>query len=314
MRRKVIQIADSTQLISLPRKWAQHYGIKKGDELEIEEQGSNILVKKSGEPDKPMSIEVDVTNLDKDTLIFLYRGLYVRGYDEIKFIFNKPLMPHYKSGEKVKVISVIHGELSRSTGLEIMQERENFCVLKRISSYSIKEFDSVLKRAFLLLIDAAEDLYEGLKNRDFNLIATLEEKHSTITKLILYDLRILNTIGYREYENSFLLFHIVASLDLIIDILKNAARDMIEIKIKPTKECIEIVNMIKEAFKIYYDLYYNFTLEKAQKFSYERDKTLHMIKKHSKNLSKDDVRITVALQQCMEIFRNIYSTRIGMEY
>ena len=37
MRRKVIQIAESTQLISLPRKWALKYNIKKGEELEIEE-------------------------------------------------------------------------------------------------------------------------------------------------------------------------------------------------------------------------------------------------------------------------------------
>ena len=47
MKRKVIQIADSTQLISLPRKWALKYGIKKGDELDVEEQGSNVLVSTS---------------------------------------------------------------------------------------------------------------------------------------------------------------------------------------------------------------------------------------------------------------------------
>ena len=33
MKRKVIQIANSTQLISLPRKWSQKYGVKKGDEI-----------------------------------------------------------------------------------------------------------------------------------------------------------------------------------------------------------------------------------------------------------------------------------------
>ena len=178
----------------------------------------------------------------------------------------------------------------------------------------MKEFDSVLKRTFLLLIDAAQDLYLGVKNRDFTLIGTLEDKHNTITKLIVYNLRILNTMGYTEYKNNFLLFHIVASLDLIIDILKNAARDMIDIKIKPTKEFLDIINRIADALKLYYDVYYNFNLEKAQKFSYERDKTLHMIRKYSKNLTKESLMITVALQQCLEIFRNMYSVRMGMEY
>ena len=44
MKRKVIQIADSTQLISLPRKWAQKFNIKKGDELEVEEHDNKIVV------------------------------------------------------------------------------------------------------------------------------------------------------------------------------------------------------------------------------------------------------------------------------
>ena len=44
MGRKVIQIADSTQLISLPRKWALQHGIKKGDELEVEEKGRKIVI------------------------------------------------------------------------------------------------------------------------------------------------------------------------------------------------------------------------------------------------------------------------------
>ena len=33
MKRKVIQIAESTQLISLPRRWAMKCNVKKGDEL-----------------------------------------------------------------------------------------------------------------------------------------------------------------------------------------------------------------------------------------------------------------------------------------
>jgi len=49
MRRKVIQIAESTQLISLPRKWAVRYQVKKGDELNIEEQGSTLIVSTQNE-------------------------------------------------------------------------------------------------------------------------------------------------------------------------------------------------------------------------------------------------------------------------
>ena len=44
MKRRVIQIAESTQLVSLPRKWAKKYNIKKGDELEVEIEGSSVRI------------------------------------------------------------------------------------------------------------------------------------------------------------------------------------------------------------------------------------------------------------------------------
>ena len=45
MKRSVIQIANSTQLISLPRKWSLKFNIQKGDELEVEEEGNKLLSK-----------------------------------------------------------------------------------------------------------------------------------------------------------------------------------------------------------------------------------------------------------------------------
>ena len=85
MKRKVIQIANSTQLISLPRKWSQKYGVKKGDELEVEDDGSRIII--STEKAQELgNIEVDISGADRDFLLFLIRSLYIKGYDEIKLI------------------------------------------------------------------------------------------------------------------------------------------------------------------------------------------------------------------------------------
>ena len=44
IKRRVIQIANSTQLISLPRKWTIQHNIKKGDELDVQEDGSKIIL------------------------------------------------------------------------------------------------------------------------------------------------------------------------------------------------------------------------------------------------------------------------------
>jgi phosphate uptake regulator len=314
MKRKVIQIADSTQLVSLPRKWSLKYDIKKGEELDVQEQGNQVIISREGQTHKPDAMEIDITGLDKDSLIFLIRGLYVRGYDEIKLNFNQPLIPHHRLNTEVKVFSVIHGEINRSTGLEIIQQKSNYCVLKNIADNSIKEFDNILRRTFLLIIDAAKDLYEGAKDNDLLLIETLEEKHDTITKLILYNLRLLNTVGHKEYKNTRLLFHMISSLDVIVDILRNSARDMIDQKSKPSESGVKILDEIQKAIQLYYELYYDFNIKKAEKFSSARDNIIHMIKDLSKDLTKKDIRLVVSMEHCLEVFRDLYSTRIGIEY
>ena len=156
MKRRVIQIADSTQLVSLPRKWALQHEIKKGDELDVKEDGSRLLITREDNTAEPSKMEVKVDGLDKDSLIFLLRGLYIRGYDQIKFTFDNPHLSHHRLNEKVTISSVIHKEVAICQGLDIIQERGNVFTLKNISVSSIKDFDNILRRIFLLLIEALQ--------------------------------------------------------------------------------------------------------------------------------------------------------------
>jgi len=82
MRRRVIQIAESTQLISLPRKWALRYGIKKGEELEVEEQGNKLLVS-SGHDAGGKKTVLDVRGQPKLKRRSICAA-YLKGYDEIE--------------------------------------------------------------------------------------------------------------------------------------------------------------------------------------------------------------------------------------
>jgi len=44
MKRKIIQTAGKTMVVSLPSAWVKKYGIKKGEEVEVEERGAEISV------------------------------------------------------------------------------------------------------------------------------------------------------------------------------------------------------------------------------------------------------------------------------
>lgn len=45
MKRKVIQLADTTQGITLPRKWSVSHNLKKGEFLEVEDRAGFLVVK-----------------------------------------------------------------------------------------------------------------------------------------------------------------------------------------------------------------------------------------------------------------------------
>ncbi|MBW2974531.1 AbrB/MazE/SpoVT family DNA-binding domain-containing protein [Candidatus Woesearchaeota archaeon] len=314
MKRKIIQIADSTQLVSLPRKWAVEHGLKKGDEVDVKEEGNRIIVSSGERNAEYTETEIQIDGLDKDSLIFLLRGLYIRGYDQIRFRFDNPLIEHHRFNKKVTISSVIHKEVGICQGLDIIQESRNQFVIKNISVSSIKEFDNILRRVFLLLIDAAKDLHLGAKEGDFVLLESMQDKHDNITRLINYNLKTLNTIGYVEHKNNQVLFSILFSLDLVIDILKNVSREIIENKLKIEPRALDIMAKVVESIQLYYNLFYNFSFSKASSFVKAKQDVLDIIKKQIKNLSKEDVRIVVMVESALEVLRDLYSARMAMEY
>ena len=44
MKRKAIQLANQTLVISMPSKWVKEQGIKKGDEIDVEEKGKRLMI------------------------------------------------------------------------------------------------------------------------------------------------------------------------------------------------------------------------------------------------------------------------------
>lgn len=313
IRRKVIQIANSTQLISLPRKWSLKYNIQKGDELEVDEQGNKILVS-TEKTQEAGNIEVNITELDRDSFMFLIRALYIKGYDEIKLVFNSPLTMHHRVGKKVTFLSQIHEEVNRLTGIEVIQQKENFCLLKVLSESSIKDFDLIFRRIFLLLTDASNDLLTGAVKGDKYLVESIEEKHNTITKFMASALRLLNKVGHPDHKNTPLFYYIIESLDAINDVLKESARIIIDSKTGISKSTENILAKINESLQDFSKLFYKFDFKLVEKLSSDRYKILDDIRALSKKSSKDEINIVMNMERIVEVIYKLKVTRIALEH
>lgn len=313
IKRKVIQIANSTQLVSLPRKWSLKYNIKKGDEIEVEEQGNKVILSTERSQERG-DIEVDITGLDRDSFMFLIRILYTRGYNEIKLNFNNPTADHHRLEKKVKIISEIHSEVNRLTGIEIIQQRENFCILKVLSESSIKDFDIMLRRVFLLINDAGKDLLIGAVKNDRYLVESMEEKHNTITKFISSSLRLMNKVGHPTPRNTPIYYYVIESLDKINDIFKESAREIVKSNIKISKNCQNVLQEINNSLENYHKLFYKFDFKMVEILSSERYNILNEIKKYSKKLSRDEIRLLMNMKRIVDEIHILKANRMALQY
>src|SRR3989344_7759361 len=81
MRRKVVETSTGTSIISLPHNWIKINEINKGDELEIENQDNNLIIKSNKAI--PVEAEVDLTDLDWNLIWRYLISLYRKGADKV---------------------------------------------------------------------------------------------------------------------------------------------------------------------------------------------------------------------------------------
>jgi len=260
VKRKVIQIADSTQLVSLPRKWAIAHGVKKGDELDVQEEGDKITVRTSSLPQKEVR-EIDISDLEPMVLRTIV-ALYKKGIDEIKISFNNP--------ELISSVQKVIGK--EAVGFEITDQGEKYCTIKNVSG-ELEDFDAVLKRTFILLISMSERVYEAVKSGSFDQlknIAFLEEANNRFTTSCR---RNLNKSGYKNHKVVGPIYYIVEELENIADQYKYMCLHLYSFqdkKIKIKKELLSAFSRVDDLLKKYYDLFYNFDNKRVASIGKER--------------------------------------------
>jgi len=294
MKRKVIQIANSTQLISLPREWSKRFNIKKGSELNVIDNGNHIII----QTENP--IDIDRAELDVSDLDIMARrcvtALYKKGVDELKINFNDPLS-----------IELVREAISRETpGFEIIDQKESYCIIRNVSGMKTDEFDNILRRTFLLLIRMAEESYEAIKKQNFNYlkeIARLEEDNNKFTVLCR---RVLNKHG-TKHKFVGPLYYIIEELENIADQYKYTCVRLNELKEKNIKISKNVLDMFKKAnqqLRNYYELFYKFDKKKIVELKKKRKE---LIKEAFEQFDKtNNFYDTVLLHHSITVMNQIF--------
>ncbi|MBI2574399.1 AbrB/MazE/SpoVT family DNA-binding domain-containing protein [Candidatus Woesearchaeota archaeon] len=248
-KRKVIQLAGKTLVVSLPSKWARKMGIRKGDELEIEEKDNGLAVTAHKETivDKAT---LDAKKLDERALRWSLSALHKSGYDEIEVMYESP--------ETAKVIHETLKDLF--TGFAVTEQSRNRCVLRSIAKELETEFDSVLRRAFLVTLSLGESLAEYLESNKTAQLQDLLALESTNNQLTNFCERILIKKGYKDYRKTCFVYVIAWNLEKICDNYKYIINYIGQIKkgVKVREETTKLITESTALLRAYYELYYKF--------------------------------------------------------
>lgn len=250
MKRSVIQLAGRTLLVSLPSKWAASNNVKKGDELDLIEDGHRIVI------NTEKSSNVETAELDADVVKASIRrfifALYKKGIDEIKINYSDE-----------KVADVIRDTLLNQTvGYEIVSQTAKSCVVKLITSGNITEFDNLLRRTFLLLMSMSEEILTSIKDKNYSQLlktALLEDSNNRLTTVCR---RSLNKWGSDTYNKIGPIYYIVEELEKLADEYKHLCKNLSRVtktaslSIRP--EALSFFEKSHEALRKFYEVFYKF--------------------------------------------------------
>ncbi len=314
MQRKVIRQGHNTLTITLPSKWVQKNSVKAGDEISIEEKGMGLVI--GSHNGKSIEwVEIDISDLDSQSLRRQIRSAYKLGYDEVKVNFSNDQTIEFKSNVPQKTLEAIYKEESMLVGMEIIEQGKQYCLLKDVSNSTMNDPSPILRRVFLLLDDSFQDLLRSIKNFDEGTLRTLDNKHDTVTKFITYYHRLLNKQGHSDYRKTAVLYLFINGLDMVADIIKYVGRDwLIAREKKPKKAFLDLLDAVYKDFRMFYQLYYKFDKNVIKELSKRRHDYMNYLNKEGKNMSPPELHVSTEMEQILQIIFDITDSIIAMTF
>lgn len=253
MKRKVNRVGQNTLTVSLPARWVQKHEVNAGDELEIEEQGKNLVIVKEKAGRRIKRVVLDLDNFNKMMLNRYIHEFYRQGAEEIVLNFTKHTIPDYKTGGSVDIDKRVKTLLERFIGMEIVSKTKNRIVLQSLmTEKETGKIDVVQKRVYFLIKEFFDEFLSSMDDGFSAFHEKCYDYHDNIAKFLYYYLRLLHFSDLPD-EKKARMFGLFIIIDKIIDKVRHASERVNEMKtITPKiKKCVrEIFSLFLEQFDL----------------------------------------------------------------
>jgi len=325
------------------------FNIKPGDELEVAKQGRGLLINSENGFDLS-SATVDISGLSPSVIWRYILSAYRTGYDEIRVIgigksrknkesvFSHKTNLDYLFNNKISMTSpsdaiifstssimrsgfnwadlnpveTVTACVNRLINVELIEQKENYCVIKELGETSYKEFDNALRRMFLLLKFEAEHIMGALKGNK-NEIKHIHMVDTNLDRFEDFCLRVLNKRGYSDFNKTPVMFSIVFVLEMVGDELKKMGLHILESKKLDKKLITKLFDVQMKQLNRFYKLFYNFDKELVLEIYDEDKKGSELIEKCYKKLSDDEKELLHHFKKVGIFVLNLTELKIDMQ-
>ncbi len=253
MRRKIISLAKSTNVVTLPNKWCESNSLKKGDEVLVYENGGSIVV-------SPIQTEklatLDISGCDP-MIRRILGAAFKAGYDEMRI--------HYSTEEEKEIAEEVISQ--EFIGFEVIfTDSEKLLIEARsISEPSPENFENMLRRMMMIISSMGGDII--VNPGDEEILRQVAERDKEVNKIADYCRRTINKNSLLRISDRYLLnpplYFIVEQLEKIGD----EFRDLSSIC-----GCIDtdVASMAKGYFDSFRKLFHDFDIKTLASFGKRR--------------------------------------------
>lgn len=320
MKRKVAKIGPATLMVALPAKWAKQFSVQKGDEVDIQEKNSSLIVSTSKTIKKAKKV-INVSELPKIFVVKSIVSLYKQGYHDIKVLFRNKQVKDLKFDKVSKTEDVLQEAVTELVGFEIIEQKTDSIRIKDIASPSPQEFENVLRRIFLLIQSYTEESLQALKGNDKDLLLELSKRKNNVSRFTNYALRLLST-GSAASErstdkvtmNSSVMYTFITQLYDITDVFWFINKELTTMESETiSSEAKAVYEHVHNSFRNLYNIFYKFDREKVEEIFIDRRKCIKKINEIKKSDDKNSIILTARLVVALNLIYRMAESVIGMQ-
>lgn len=288
MKRKVSRVGPATLVVSLPSRWAKTHGVKKGDEIEIIENGSQLCLNLD-KKEQLKKIKLNLSDFDfmAERVMSAY---YKEGYDEFEVMF--------KTNKELKhIMDVVNKTF---IGFEIYDQKDNAIVLKKLAKIDYDEFYNIFRKVLMLLKDIISEGEGALSKNDRDKLESLILLDRNINRFVDYCKRTISVGGVNLKNNGTYHYVMVDTLETIGDKYKEIFRQYLG----DAQGFNEVSGLYSDAntyFNYFSSLMTDFDVMKIAEFGNKRNSLMKKYDILSKSKNKPNLRILFTLNEIIEL-------------